>query len=41
VSRAVRPAADLSGSAAFRRYQAGVAVALALRDALGQKRGRP
>jgi putative selenate reductase FAD-binding subunit len=40
VSRAVRPAADLSGSAAFRRYQAGVAVALALRDALGQKRGR-
>ncbi len=40
-SRAVRPGADLSGSAAFRRYQAGVVVALALRDALGQKRGRP
>ena len=40
VSRSVRPAADLSGSAAFRRYQAGVVVALALRDALGQKRGR-
>lgn len=39
-SRAVRPVADLSGSAAFRRYQAGVVVALALRDALGQKRGR-
>ena len=39
-SRAVRPAADLSGSADFRRYQAGVVVALALRDALGQKRGR-
>lgn len=39
-SQAVRPAADLSGSAAFRRYQAGVVVALALRDALGQKRGR-
>jgi len=38
--RAVRPTADLSGSAAFRRYQAGVVVALALRDALGQKRGR-
>ena len=40
VSRAVRPAADLSGSAAFRKYQAGVVVALALQDALGQKRGR-
>jgi putative selenate reductase FAD-binding subunit len=39
-SRAVRPAADLSGSVAFRKYQAGVVVALALRDALGQKRGR-
>ena len=39
-SRAVRPASDLSGSAAFRRYQAGVVVALALRDALGRKRGR-
>jgi putative selenate reductase FAD-binding subunit len=41
VSRAVRPTADLTGSAAFRRYQAGVVVALALRDAVGQKRGRP
>ena len=40
VSRAVRPAADLSGSAAFRKYQAGVVVALALWGALGQKRGR-
>jgi putative selenate reductase FAD-binding subunit len=40
-SRAVRPAADLSGSAAFRRYQAGVVVALALRDALVRKQGRP
>jgi putative selenate reductase FAD-binding subunit len=40
-SRAVRPVADLSGSAAFRKYQAGVVVALALRDLLGQKRGRP
>jgi putative selenate reductase FAD-binding subunit len=39
-SRAVRPASDLSGSAAFRRYQAGVVVALALQDAFGQKRGR-
>jgi putative selenate reductase FAD-binding subunit len=39
-SRAVRPAAGLVGSAAFRRYQAGVVVALALRDAFGQKRGR-
>ena len=39
-SRAVRPASDLAGSAAFRRYQAGVVVALALRDALGQKRRR-
>ena len=39
-SRAVRPAADLSGSAAFRRYQAGLVVAQALRDALGRKRGR-
>jgi len=38
--RAVRPAGDLSGSAAFRKYQAGVVVALALRDAIGQKRGR-
>ena len=41
VSRSVRPAADLTGSAAFRRYEAGVAVALALRDALRQKRSRP
>jgi putative selenate reductase FAD-binding subunit len=40
VSRGVRPVADLSGSASFRKYQAGVAVALALRDAFGQKRGR-
>lgn len=40
VSRGVRPVADLSGSAAFRKYQAGVVVALALRDACGQKRGR-
>ena len=40
VSRAVRPAADLSGSAGFRKYQAGVVVALALRDALGWQRGR-
>jgi putative selenate reductase FAD-binding subunit len=40
VSRVVRPAADLTGSAAFRKHQAGVVVALALRDALGQKRGR-
>jgi putative selenate reductase FAD-binding subunit len=40
VSRSVRPAADLTGSAAFRRYQAGVAVALALQDALGQPRRR-
>ena len=40
VSRAVRPAGDLSGSAAFRRYQAGVTVALALQDAVGRKRGR-
>ena len=39
-SRVVRPVADLSGSAAFRKYQAGVVVALALRDALGRKRGR-
>jgi putative selenate reductase FAD-binding subunit len=39
-SRALRPAADPSGSAGFRRYQAGLVVALALRDALGQKRGR-
>jgi putative selenate reductase FAD-binding subunit len=39
-SRAVRPAADISGSAAFRQYQAGVVVALALRDAVGRKRGR-
>ena len=39
-SRAVRPAADLSGSAAFRKYQAGVVVALALWDAIGRKRGR-
>ena len=39
-SRAVRPAADLSGSAAFRRYQAGLVVAQALHDARGQKRGR-
>jgi len=40
VSRSVRPAADLSGSAEFRRYQAGVTVALALRDAAAPKRGR-
>jgi putative selenate reductase FAD-binding subunit len=40
VSRGVRPVADLSGSAAFRKYQAGVVMALALRDAFGQKRGR-
>jgi putative selenate reductase FAD-binding subunit len=40
VSRSVRPAAALSGSAAFRKYQAGVVVALALRDARGQKGGR-
>ena len=40
VSRAVRPAGDLSGSAAFRRYQAGVTVALALQGAVGRKRGR-
>jgi putative selenate reductase FAD-binding subunit len=40
VSGAVRPAADLSGSAAFRKYQAGVVVAMALQDALQQKRGR-
>jgi len=40
VSRGVRPVADLSGSAAFRKYQAGVVVALALLDVLGQKRGR-
>ena len=40
VSRSVRPAADLTGSAAFRRYQAGTLVALALQDALQQKRGR-
>ncbi len=39
-SRTVRPAADLSGSAAFRRYQAGVVVALALQDVLGPGRGR-
>jgi putative selenate reductase FAD-binding subunit len=39
-SREVRPVADLSGSVAFRKYQAGVVVAQALRDALGQKRGR-
>jgi putative selenate reductase FAD-binding subunit len=39
-SRAARPAADLSGSAAFRRYLAGVVVAQALWDALGRKRGR-
>jgi putative selenate reductase FAD-binding subunit len=40
VGRAVRPAADLPGSAAFRRHQAGVTVALALHDALGQRRSR-
>ena len=41
VSRVARPPADLTGSAAFRRHQAGVVVALALRDAVGRKRGRP
>jgi putative selenate reductase FAD-binding subunit len=40
VGRAVRPAADPAGSAAFRRHQAGVTVALALHDALGRKRSR-
>ena len=40
VGRSVRPAAALSGSAAFRKYQAGVVVALVLRDARGQKGGR-
>jgi putative selenate reductase FAD-binding subunit len=40
VSRGVRAVADLSGSAAFRKYQAGVVVALALQDAFGQKRRR-
>jgi putative selenate reductase FAD-binding subunit len=40
VSRGVRPVADLSGSAAFRKYQAGVVVAEALWDAFGRKRGR-
>jgi len=40
VSRRVRPGATPSASAAFRRYEAGVAVALAFRDALRQKRGR-
>ena len=40
VSAAVRPAATLAGSAAFRKYQAGVVVALALREALRQKGGR-
>jgi putative selenate reductase FAD-binding subunit len=39
VSRGVRPGADLTGSAAFRKYQVGVVVALALHDAFGQKRG--
>jgi putative selenate reductase FAD-binding subunit len=40
VSAAVRPAATLAGSAAFRKCQAGVVVALALREALRQKGGR-
>lgn len=40
VSRSVRLAAGLSGSAAFRTYQAGVVVALALEDARRQRRGR-
>ena len=40
VAGSVRPAADLSGGAEFRRYQAGVVVALALRDAWAGKRGR-
>lgn len=39
-SHAVQPVADLTGSAAFRRYQAGVVVALALHEALERKRGR-
>jgi putative selenate reductase FAD-binding subunit len=40
VGRSVRARADLSGSAAFRRYQAGTVVALALHGALGQRGGR-
>jgi len=41
VSRAVRPPASPLVSAAYRRYEAGAAVALAFRDALGKKGARP
>jgi len=39
-SRSVRPVADLSGSAEYRRYQAGAVVALTVRDALAGKGAR-
>ena len=39
-SRAVRPGDSLEGSAAFRRHEAGAAVALAFRDALARKGAR-
>jgi putative selenate reductase FAD-binding subunit len=41
VGRSVRPPASLAGSAAFLRHEAGVVVALALRDALRRKGARP